>query len=217
MDPTCGADPAELMRHPIVLVEHDHARAEHLVALFSQWRMPREVRWLRTVDGARRALTTCNASGWVVAAEAVGRSTRPLLARVRAAHPKMPLFVTPPTTDDAVCAWCHSLEAAYLPGTLSQRDALSILDDVEGFEVALVSNLAFVVRRAQPARLQPHEAEDVVDYLEGTARRPWTKAESHSSARSRARKKLGVDRLHDLIRERRNLRARYDLKPAKVA
>lgn len=203
MDPTCGADPAELVRHPIVLLEPDGDRADHLLSLFAAWRASRPVRWVRSISGARTALSRRDVSGCIVPGRVRGASARSLVRRARERSASLPVFVTPPTTDPAVSRWCFSLGTAYLPGTLELPDATAILDEVEGFESGLVSNLAYVVRLAQPQRLEPHEARLLVAYLDGVPEHDlqrWLRLRrsSYYSVKSRALAKVRMDRLEDL-------------------
>lgn len=204
-DPGCGADPAELVRHPVVLLERDDARADGLMALLREWRMPRAVTRVRSIAAAADQ-RPARVSGWILSTDVRG-STRELAQSIRALDPRVPVFITAGLYADEVQRWATRLNAPFFPEPPDPSEALAIMDLLEAFETLEISSLAYVVRYAQPERLWPHLARMAADALEG--RQPLYTTGSRWSIGSRSRKVLRASSFLELLQARRREACRF--------
>jgi hypothetical protein len=200
----------ELVRHPLALVEPSAARSDELIDRFAGARRVRSVSGL----GSARRLLDAPLAGWILAPEIGGRSASALAKKIRQLAPRIPIFVVPPRCDPDVNAWCRTLGASYLPGELDASDVAFVLDEAEQYETASVSSLAWVVRRASPERLLPHEARLLTAFLDGAREEDLPdvlamEPPSCASIKSRALAKVRVRQLDQLRQARRVARARF--------
>lgn len=199
-DLTCGADPRDLIRHPVLLAEPDDGRAEAVQALAARAtyaRTSERVQHVAAFDDALR----CNRPIPCVMVDAeLARSSKALVA-VRSERPALPIVVTDRRAASSAMTWCMAHRLAYLPGTLEEADVEAVMDDAEGFESAPLPHRPWLVRRGLE-QARRHEVTYVVRLFHGEAAGSGLTRSSEYSVRSRARRHLRASSLEQLRRDR---------------